>query len=156
MPFVTRYSLVIALLLGTLTVSSDAKPKADIKQKITDAARRSSLDPRLVEAIVKVESNFKASATSPRGAKGLMQTMDSFEAECEIHNAYHPLSNLMGACECLRKLINRYQGNLELALAAYNAGPTAVARHKGVPPFPETQLYIKKVLGLYKELRARG
>jgi len=81
---------------------------------------------------------------------GLMQVIAKTADECEIHHPYHSVNNLMGACECLRKLINRYRGNLELALAAYNAGPGAVDKHGGVPPFPETQRYVHRILGLYK------
>ena len=148
MRFVTHYSLLIWLL-----ASPTFGKTADLKQKITDAARRASLDPRLVEAVVKVESNYKANATSSKGAKGLMQVMESTEAECDIHNAYQPLSNLMGACECLRKLVNRYQGKLDLALAAYNAGPKAVDKYRGIPPYPETLDYVEKVLSIYRRLK---
>ena len=82
-----------------------------------------------------------------------MQLMPSTADFCEVHDPYHALNNLMGACECLRKLINRYQGNLSLALAAYNAGPTNVDRFGGIPPFPETRNYIKKILKKYSELK---
>src|SRR5262249_2975373 len=121
--------------------------------KITDAARRASLDPKLVQAIVKVESNFRPRAKSPAGAMGLMQVMKDTAGECQIQDPYHVVNNLMGACECLRRLINRYQGNLRLALAAYNAGPKNVDTYKGVPPFPETKKYVKNVLALYDKLR---
>ena len=120
---------------------------------IRDAAARSHLDHRLVEAIIRVESDFKRLAQSPKGAQGLMQVMPRFSDECEIHSAFHPLDNLMGACDCLRRLLNRYQGNLTLALAAYNAGPSHVDRFKAIPPFDETRRYVKKVLQIYDELK---
>ena len=82
-----------------------------------------------------------------------MQVMPKTADSCEVHEPYHAVNNLMGACECLRKLINRYRGNLKLALAAYNAGPTNVDKHKGIPPFPETQSYVKKILSKYSQLR---
>ncbi len=129
--------------------------KAPLREKIRDAAHRSALDPLLVEAVITVESGFKPKATSPKGAMGLMQVMPKTADECGIHNAYHAMNNLMGACECLRRLINQYQGNTRLALAAYNAGPHNVARYKGIPPFPETVHYVKKVLSIYEELKAR-
>jgi soluble lytic murein transglycosylase-like protein len=121
--------------------------------RIRDAALRSSLDPKLVQAVVQAESNFKSTATSQKGAMGLMQVMPNTADECEIHDPYHAVSNLMGACDCLRKLINRYRGNVSLALAAYNAGPANVDKYKGVPPFRETQAYVKKVLKIYNSLK---
>ena len=125
-------------------------------QAIVDAAARSSLDPRLVRAVIQVESNFDSRATSPKGAMGLMQVMPQTADYCEVLDPYHPVSNLMGACDCLRRLINRYQGNLELALAAYNAGPSNVDRYRGIPPFAETKAYVKKVLSIYERLKKRS
>ena len=145
----TRLLLALALWAAAATASLPT----DLAQKIKDAAFRASLDPRLVEAVVAVESNFTPEATSRKGAMGLMQVMPSTADECGIHDAYHALDNLMGACDCLRKLINRYQGNLKLALAAYNAGPAKVDHYRGIPPFPETQAYVKKVLRIYSKLR---
>ena len=138
--------LILSLLLGRVT--SGAIP-SDLAQKIRDAAHRSFLDPKLVEAIITVESNFKATATSKKGAMGLMQVMPRTADICEIHEPYHALNNLMGACECLRKLINRYRGDLRLALAAYNAGTQNVERYRGIPPFPETQKYVARIMKLY-------
>ncbi len=140
-------------LILCLALSTWAAPSSDLLLKIRDAAIRSSLDPMLVEAIVKTESNFSPSAKSPKGALGLMQVMPSTADECEISAPTHALDNLMGACECLRKLINRYRGDLPLALAAYNAGTKAVQRYGGIPPFPETQKYVRRVLSRYDELR---
>ena len=86
---------------------------------------------------------------------GLMQVMPSTADDCEVHEPYHAVNNLMGACECLRRLINRYEGNLKWALAAYNAGPTNVDRYQGIPPFPETQSYVAKILKKYTHLKRR-
>lgn len=122
----------------------------NLKQHIGDAARRSSLDPKLVEAIIKVESNFRIKAESKKGARGLMQVMPDTADSCDIQEPFHAVNNLMGACDCLRQLINRYQGDLELALAAYNAGASNVEKYRGIPPFPETRAYVKKILSLYK------
>ncbi len=123
------------------------------RQEIGEAARRASLDPKLVEAVIAVESNYSRKALSPKGAQGLMQVIPTTQAECGIAEPYHTVNHLMGATECLRKLINRFRGNLKLALAAYNAGTGAVVKYNGIPPYPETQLYVKKVLGTYHRLR---
>jgi len=128
---------------------------SDLQQKIQDAARRASLDPKLVAAIIRVESNFEPKATSPKGAMGLMQVMPKTAEASDIHAPYHTVSNLMGACEYLRSLINRYRGDLKLALAAYNAGPGNVEKHGGIPPFSETRAYVRRVLSFYEELKRK-
>lgn len=138
------------VLLFTSQTNADFN---SLKQPIQDAARRSALDPRLVEAIIEVESNFRPLATSPKGAMGLMQVMPSTQDECEIHQPYHIVENLMGGCDCLRRLINRYRGKLPLALAAYNAGSKNVDKYKGIPPFPETRDYVRKVLQAYHSIK---
>jgi len=147
-----RFSAFLAyLLIAPHFVLAALTPK--LIQSIEDAASRSFLDPKLVQAVIAVESNFNPHATSPKGAMGLMQVMPKTADSCEVHEPHHAVNNLMGACECLRKLINRYQGNLSLALAAYNAGPSNVDRYKGIPPFPETKNYVKKILEKYSKLK---
>lgn len=143
----------LACLVGLLVLSGFAP--AELEQKIRDAAQRVSLDPKLVTAIIKVESNFKTQAISPKGAMGLMQVMPKTAEASDIHAPYHTMSNLMGACEYLRSLINRYRGDLKLALAAYNAGPGNVERHGGIPPFAETRQYVKSVLSFYEQLKSK-
>lgn len=145
--------LLISLLITSQFALAALNPK--LIQSIEDAANRSFLDPKLVQAVVAVESNFNSKATSHKGAMGLMQVMPETADSCEVHEPHHAVNNLMGACECLRKLINRYQGNLSLALAAYNAGPSNVDRYKGIPPFPETRSYVKKILDKYSKLRGK-
>lgn len=125
----------------------------DLNQRIEDAALRSALDPSLIKAVVQVESNFESTATSSKGAMGLMQVMPKTAEAQGIRQPYHATENLMGACDYLRTLINKYRGNLKWALAAYNAGPGNVEKYGGIPPFKETQLYVKKVLGLYRKLK---
>lgn len=148
------FYLVIFLFFTLGSVSQSAiSPK--LRQNIQDAAKRSYLDPKLVEAVIAVESNFNSGATSHKGAMGLMQVMPKTADSCDVHEPHHAVNNLMGACECLRKLINRYRGNLSLALAAYNAGPSNVDKHRGIPPFPETRAYVKKILFKYSELKKR-
>ncbi len=137
-------------------MSLQAAPVPSLTERIESAAARWSLDPRFVEAIVHVESNFKPKATSPKGAMGLMQVMPQTADASGIHNPYNPLDNLMGACQYLRILMNRYQHRLPLVLAAYNAGPANVEKYRGIPPFPETRAYVRSVLKYYKELRSRN
>ena len=150
LPIPSNFAPLALTLAFALSQLAPAAIPQHLSQEIAEAARRSSLDPQLVAAIVQVESNFNHKATSNKGAKGLMQVMDATAGECEIHDPYHVVNNLMGACSCLRKLIDRYRGDIKLALAAYNAGPRNVDRYKGIPPFKETQNYVKKILALYR------
>ena len=143
------FSILLLFLLGTPVFSAPH----DLNQRIKDAALRSSLDPSLIKAIVQVESNFESRATSIKGAMGLMQVMPKTAEAQGIRQPYHATENLMGACDYLRTLINRYRGNIKWALAAYNAGPGNVDRYGGIPPFKETQLYVKKVLNIYQRLK---
>ncbi len=124
-----------------------------IIKQIEEAALSANLDPKLIHAIVKVESDFNPNATSHKGAMGLMQVTSLFANECGISNPYHIVNNLMGACNCIRKLMNLYKGNLSLVLAAYNAGIGNVERYNGIPPFVETRKYISKVLDYYEKLK---
>jgi len=152
MAFRTLYSILFSILLPALAL---ARPiDRDLQARVADAARRAFLDPKLILAIIKVESNFQKTAKSPKGAMGLMQVMKSTAVECEIHDPYHVTNHLMGATECLRKLVNRYGGDFKLALAAYNAGPANVDKYGGIPPFRETQRYVRLVMAEYNRLKA--
>ncbi|MGZ3740903.1 MAG: lytic transglycosylase domain-containing protein [Bdellovibrionota bacterium] len=120
-----------------------------IETYIEEAAVKERLEPALLRALIRVESNFNHKATSRVGAKGLMQIMP-FTAE-ELGNKkaldrHNPRANILAGTHYLRELINRFDGKLNLALAAYNAGPNAVAKYKGIPPFSETRSYVRKVL----------
>lgn len=122
----------------------------DLESKITRYARAQGLSPRLVQAVVQVESGYNPRALSSKGAMGLMQLMPETARELGVTDAYDPDQNLRGGARYLWQQIRRFQGNLELALAAYNAGPTAVSRYGGVPPYQETRRYIAKVMSLYQ------
>ena len=118
---------------------------------ITKAASKFKLDSALIKAIIKAESNFNHRAVSPVGAQGLMQLMPSTASALKVDDSFHPEKNIEGGARYLRYLINTYKGDLTLALAAYNAGEKAVAKYNyNVPPYRETQNYVKRVLSFYK------
>ena len=115
---------------------------------VEDAAAEFGLEPALIRAVIRVESNFNHRAVSHAGARGLMQIMPPTAhslKEVKALNMEKPRANVRAGAKYLRKMINKFQGDLELALAAYNAGPGAVEKYRGIPPFKETQLYVKKV-----------
>jgi soluble lytic murein transglycosylase-like protein len=127
-----------------------------IETYIEEAAVKERLEPALLRALIRVESNFNHKATSRVGAKGLMQIMPFTAAELGNRQAldrHNPRANILAGTHYLRGLINQFEGDLKLALAAYNAGPTAVAKYKGIPPFTETRLYVRKVLDQLEDER---
>ncbi len=107
------------------------------------------VDYRLVKAVVRAESGFNPHAISPKGAIGLMQLMPDTAFEMGIYNPRHPLHNLIGGVKYLKQMLKEFNNNLILALAAYNAGPNAVRKYGGVPPYRETREYIRRVLKYY-------
>jgi soluble lytic murein transglycosylase-like protein len=116
---------------------------------IVDNSRANGLRPDLVRAVIQVESGFNPSARSPKGAMGLMQLMPATAQQFNVANPFNPTENVRAGTAYLRQLLDRYDDNEELALAAYNAGPAAVDRHgEAVPPYHETQQYVSKVSGL--------
>jgi len=120
---------------------------------IQSASGRYNIDPDLIRAVIKAESDFKVSARSNKGAMGLMQLMPDTARLHNVSDAYNPGENVEGGARHLRMLLDRYQGDLELSLAAYNAGSAAVEKHRGIPPFPETKEYVRRVLRFYDSYR---
>jgi len=113
---------------------------------INEAAVRHRVDSNLIKAVIRVESDFVPHAVSPKGALGLMQLMPATARMLRVRSAFDPQANVDGGVRHLRYLIDRFQGNMRLVLAAYNAGEGAVKRHGGIPPYRETQDYVRRVL----------
>ena len=117
-------------------------------------ARRHGMDPLLVRAVIRVESNFDPKAVSPKGAAGLMQLMPETAMRYGVDNRFDPAQNVDGGVRYLRDLMAMFDGNLSLALAAYNAGEGAVVKYgRRIPPYPETQQYVVGVRSFYNQLR---
>ena len=125
--------------------SKKDRGQTDIDQLIAVTATRNELDSALLKAVVHAESSFNPRAQSRRGALGLMQLMPRTAKHYGVRNAFDPKQNLTGGARHLRNLLNRFNGNETLALAAYNAGETAVKRHGGIPPYAETRAYVRRV-----------
>jgi soluble lytic murein transglycosylase-like protein len=121
----------------------------DIDSAIEQAARRHNVDPNLVRAVVKVESNFNPNAVSRKGAMGLMQLMPSTAKQLHVKNPFDPEQNVDAGVRHLKQLLESYGGDVKLTLAAYNAGAGAVARSSGVPHYAETQNYVRRITNLY-------
>lgn len=117
---------------------------------IEEAASANEVSSSLIKAMIKVESNFNPNAVSPRGAKGLMQIMPGTMRDLNIDNPFNPYENVMGGSRYIRALLRRFNNELTLALAAYNAGPGMVEKYKNIPPFEETIGYVQKVLHFHR------
>jgi len=122
---------------------------------IREASRVYDIKFELLKAIIQVESNFDPYAVSSSGAKGLMQIMPDNFQHLNISNPFDPRDNVMGGAKYLNNLMKRFNRDLSLSLAAYNAGPGAVAKYKSIPPYPETENYVKKVMKYYTHFSNR-
>jgi len=166
--------LIEALERQIATSQRATKPKATIRRAtrgfiartlfprrleniVQSAGFRYGVDPNLVWGVIKVESNFNSSAVSHQGARGLMQLMPATARMHKVRNIHDPSENVHAGVRYLRHLLDRFDGNLRLALAAYNAGPGAVERYNNrIPPYPETRQYVRRVLKYYRHYRAKG
>ena len=144
---------LIALLYGCsggyLPYSSNALDPASLDLLVTGASHANGVPPGLVHAVLMAESAGNPSAISVAGAQGLMQLMPGTSASCGIANPFDPTENVQCGTGYLHSLLHRYHNNVTLAVAAYNAGPGAVDRYHGVPPYPETRAYVVRVLNAY-------
>ncbi len=126
--------------------------RQDFAQAIASAAAATGLDPRLLTAVAQRESGLDPNAVSPAGAEGLMQLMPGTARALGVQNPFDASQNALGGATYLKEMLAQFGGNLPLALAAYNAGPGAVEQHGGIPPYPETEAYVRGVLQSYVAL----
>ena len=130
-------------------------PPEQIDQLVQQNADIWQVDPALIKSVIANESSFNANATSPVGAQGLMQLMPETAATLGVRNPYDPAQNVAGGTRYLKGLLDRFNGDTRLAVAAYNAGPEAVEKYGDVPPYAETQNYVQNVLGSLDRYRAQ-
>ena len=129
---------------------TDTRRDIDYHDIVHEKAATYDIDPSLIKAVIKAESNWNDRAISRKGAMGLMQLMPGTAADMDVNNPFDPEENIEGGTKYLKYLIERFNGDLTLALAAYNAGPGAVEKYGYVPPFTETRQYVDKILTRYK------
>lgn len=128
----------------------------DAQQPILKASYRYGVDPDLIRSVILIESRFRPDAISPRGAMGLMQLMPATARELGVQDPLDPEKNVMGGTLYLRRLLSMFHSELDLALAAYNAGPGTVQRYGGIPPYSETQNYVQQILDVYSALQEKS
>jgi soluble lytic murein transglycosylase-like protein len=153
------YSLLVPLVLAALPIGAEAggyrsgPPRVSaFDQIIQSTAHDFGVEPALVKAVIAAESAFDSEAVSRMGAIGLMQLMPDTAAELGVEDPMNPVQNIEGGTRYLREMLDRY-GDMRRALAAYNAGPDAVDRYQGVPPYRETRVYVSRVLDFYRGYR---
>jgi soluble lytic murein transglycosylase-like protein len=158
-----RYKIVVqAPLVGpapadTVEVLPTIAQKAHYDRIVAEVAKTYGLDSALLHAVISVESRYRSDAVSRKGAAGLMQLMPVLARHYGVADPLDPVQNLHGGAKHLRHLLKAYKNDVSLALAAYNSGETAVARHgKRIPPFRETTSYVPRVLGFYRKYRAEA
>ena len=135
--------------VGSASKTSDYSTKTKIKELVSRVSKKHGVDEKLVNALVNQESGFNPNAKSKVGAMGLMQLMPATAKSLGVTNPMDPEQNVEGGVKYLKSMLDKYNGNIILALAAYNAGPGAVDKYDGVPPYKETQNYVRSILSTY-------
>ena len=130
--------------------------RTQIDELIKEYSQKYGLDSDFVKAVVKQESGFNEKATSKCGAMGLMQLMPGTAKALNVNDPYNARDNIEGGVKYLKGLMDRFGGDMKLALAAYNAGPNAVKKYNGVPPYNETQNYVKNIMSMYQRIQSGG
>lgn len=125
----------------------------DFEGIISQASERFRVEPSLIKAVIKAESDFNQHAVSQKGAQGLMQLMPGTADAMKVEDPFNPEENIFGGTRYLSLMLSRFKNDIQLALAAYNAGPERVDDYRGIPPFPETKSFIEKVLQYYGQYR---
>lgn len=141
---------------SSLSKSGDkvsAETMNSIESAINDAGKKYNISSNIIKAVISAESSFNPQALSDKGAQGLMQLMPGTASALGVKNPWDITQNINGGVRYLKEQLDSFDGNLELALAAYNAGPNSVTKHGGIPPYAETQNYVKKILGYIDETR---
>ncbi|MDR3701188.1 MAG: lytic transglycosylase domain-containing protein [Candidatus Sulfopaludibacter sp.] len=150
--------LVRSVVVSNRAVNQSAEQATPIpsglNELVESIAARHDLSPQLIHAVIKTESNYNPHAISPKGALGLMQLMPSTARRFSVSHVFDPVENIEGGARYLKYLLELYDGDCPLALAAYNAGEAAVAKYNGIPPFPETQNYVVQVKNNLEKLAA--
>jgi soluble lytic murein transglycosylase-like protein len=147
-------SILSGLTSGNYATSSTAT--GDYASLINAAAQKYDVDAGLISAVIKAESNYNANAVSSCGASGLMQLMPGTAASLGVTDVFDPQQNIDGGVRYLSGLLKRYNGNVQYALAAYNAGPGAVDTYNGIPPYAETQTYVSRILSYMNSSSSAG
>jgi soluble lytic murein transglycosylase-like protein len=140
--------------LGSSQAGGLLPPSTPYRELIESTAAEHGIPSALIAAIIQAESGFNANAISPAGAKGLMQLMDGTAAGLSVSDPFDPAQNIAGGAQYITSMLERYDGSVALALAAYNAGPGAVDQYGGIPPYAETQNYVPTVLRLFEQYRS--
>jgi len=136
---------------GTIAIPDGATDRREaLWPAVQEAARSHGLDPRLVDLVIRMESGYNPRAVSSKGARGVMQLMPATASMYGVANLFDPLQNIRAGVHYLKDLFDRFNSDVSLALAAYNAGPEAVEKHGGVPPYDETRSYVRAILMAYR------